>query len=265
MTNEFEATLRLSAFLGVLAVMLVWELVAPRRRLSRGRPGRWLANLGLVFLNTFLLRISLGAFAVTAAVYAGSEGVGLFNWLELPYLMALILSVVLLDMAIYWQHRLFHVIPLFWRLHRLHHADVDFDTTTGVRFHPIEIFLSILIKAALVLALGAPIMAVVVFEVLLSATSLFNHGNVKIPLPVDRLLRMVLVTPDMHRVHHSVIRRETDSNFGFSVPWWDYLFASYCAEPEAGQDDMEIGLPILRDKDENRIDKLLTQPFRNPD
>jgi sterol desaturase/sphingolipid hydroxylase (fatty acid hydroxylase superfamily) len=157
------------------------------------------------------------------------------------------------------------MVPLFWRLHRLHHADVDFDTTTGVRFHPIEIFLSMLIKAALVVTLGAPVMAVVVFEVLLSATSLFNHGNVKIPSSVDRWLRMVLVTPDMHRVHHSVIRQETDSNFGFSVPWWDYLFASYCAEPKAGQDGMEIGLPILRDEVENRFDKLLTQPFRQPD
>jgi len=265
MTNEIEAILRLSSFVGVLAVMLVWELAAPRRKLSRQRLGRWMANLGLVFLNTFLLRISLGAFAVTSAIYANNAGLGLFNWLQLPALVVLILSVVVLDVAIYWQHRLFHIVPLFWRLHRLHHADVDFDTTTGVRFHPVEIFLSMLIKAALVMALGAPVMAVVVFEILLSATSLFNHGNVKIPLPVERWLRMLLVTPDMHRIHHSVIRQETDSNFGFSVPWWDFLFASYCAEPQAGQDEMEIGLPILRDKIENRFDKLLTQPFRRPD
>ena len=265
MTNEIEAILRLSSFVGVLAVMLVWELAAPRRKLSRQRLGRWMANLGLVFLNTFLLRISLGAFAVTSAIYANNAGLGLFNWLQLPALVVLILSVVVLDVAIYWQHRLFHIVPLFWRLHRLHHADVDFDTTTGVRFHPVEIFLSMLIKAALVMALGAPVMAVVVFEILLSATSLFNHGNVKIPLPVERWLRILLVTPDMHRIHHSVIRQETDSNFGFSVPWWDFLFASYCAEPQAGQDEMEIGLPILRDKIENRFDKLLTQPFRRPD
>ena len=214
-------------------------------------------------MNTLLLRVTIGAFAVTVSVLAAQEQIGLFHLITMPYWLAVLASIVLLDLAIYWQHRLFHVIPIFWRLHRLHHADVDFDVTTGVRFHPIEIFLSMFIKAALVLLFGAPVLAVVLFEILLSATSLFNHGNVAIPVKLDRVLRLLLVTPDMHRVHHSSIKRETDSNFGFSVPWWDYLFASYCAQPDDGHDKMQIGLEIFRDKVDNRFDKLLIQPFRN--
>ncbi len=257
-----EATIRLSAFIGVFAVMVLWEVISSRRSLTRSRWQRWSANLGIVLLNTLLLRFTIGAIAVSTAVYATNQEFGLFHVLPLPPFLAVILSVILLDVAIYWQHRLFHLIPIFWRLHRMHHADLDFDTTTGVRFHPIEIFVSALIKAGLVLMMGAPVAAVVIFEVLLSATSLFNHGNVRLPLGLDRLVRLVLVTPDMHRVHHSVLPGEMNSNYGFSVSWWDRLFGSYVAQPKASHEDMQIGLPIFREEAEGRLDKLLTQPFR---
>ena len=182
--------------------------------------------------------------------------------LALPAWVGVVASVVLLDLAIYFQHVLFHAVPVLWRLHRMHHADLDFDVTTGLRFHPIEILLSMVIKLAVVAALGAPALAVLIFEVLLNATSMFNHGNVRIPAGLDRVLRWVVVTPDMHRVHHSILSRETNSNFGFNLPWWDRLFGTYRAQPAAGHEGMTIGIEQFRDPRELRLDRMLLQPFR---
>jgi sterol desaturase/sphingolipid hydroxylase (fatty acid hydroxylase superfamily) len=193
---------------------------------------------------------------------AESRGWGLFHLLDTPLWLSLVVSVAALDFAIYLQHRLFHAVPLLWRLHRMHHADLEIDVTTGARFHPIEILLSMIIKLGVVIALGAPAAAVLMFEVLLNATSMFNHGNVRLPLAADRLLRWVVVTPDMHRVHHSILPRETNSNFGFNLPWWDRLLGTYRPQPEAGHDGMTIGLDIFRDVRELRLDRLLLQPFR---
>jgi sterol desaturase/sphingolipid hydroxylase (fatty acid hydroxylase superfamily) len=265
MTENFlgnEPLVRLGAFAGILAAMALWELLAPRRRQSFRRSERWPSNLGIVALDTLLVRFVFPLTAVGVAVLAETRGFGLLQMLHAPAWLALVSAVVLLDLAIYFQHRLFHAVPVLWRVHRMHHADLEFDVTTGVRFHPFEILLSMLIKLAVVATLGAPAVAVVTFEVLLNATSMFNHGNVRIPQCIDAVLRWLLVTPDMHRVHHSVVPRETNSNFGFSLPWWDRLFCTYCAQPVAGHLDMTIGIKQLRNPQELRLDRMLVQPFR---
>jgi sterol desaturase/sphingolipid hydroxylase (fatty acid hydroxylase superfamily) len=199
------------------------------------------------------------------AALAAERGMGLLNLFHVPHPLAILLSVLALDLAIYLQHLMFHAVPLFWRLHRVHHADLDFDVTTGARFHPIEIGLSMLIKFAVILALGPPAVAVLVFEMLLNASSMFNHGNVRFPAAIDRVLRRVVVTPDMHRVHHSIDPRETNSNFGFSLPWWDRLFGTYRAEPQAGHEAMTIGIDRFRAPRELWLDRMLLQPFRSED
>lgn len=258
-----EVAIRLGFFIGVLTLMALWEILAPRRTLTVSRLWRWLSNLGIVFLNSALLRLLFPAAAVGMAVFAAKHGWGLFNQGQTPLWAAVIISVVLLDMAIYLQHVLFHAVPAFWRLHRVHHADLDFDVTTGVRFHPIEIILSMVIKFAAIAALGPPVVAVIVFEVLLNATSLFNHSNVHLPLALDRVLRLIVVTPDMHRVHHSIEDHETNSNFGFNLPWWDRLFGTYKAQPDADHRDMTIGIRDYRDLNEvDRLDGMLLLPFR---
>jgi sterol desaturase/sphingolipid hydroxylase (fatty acid hydroxylase superfamily) len=231
---QHEPWVRMSAFGLVLAAMALWELAAPRRALGHARLQRWPMNLGIVVLNTALLRLVLPLTAVGLAAVASERGWGLLNQLAPAPWIALIAAVVALDLAIYLQHVLFHAVPALWRLHRMHHADLDFDVTTGVRFHPVEILLSALIKLGAVAALGPPVAAVLVFELALNATSMFNHGNVRLPLAADRALRWLLVTPDMHRVHHSAVPRETNSNFGFSLPWWDRIFGTYLAQPAAG-------------------------------
>jgi sterol desaturase/sphingolipid hydroxylase (fatty acid hydroxylase superfamily) len=260
-----EWAIRLAAFAGVFAVMALWELWLPRRPLSVGRRPRWPGNLGIVALDTVLARVLFPTAAVGVALICEARGWGLFHWLALPFTIAAPLSVLVLDLAIYLQHALFHAVPVLWRLHRMHHADLDIDVTTGVRFHPIEILLSLLIKLGVVAAIGAPALAVLVFEVLLNATSLFNHSNVRMPPAVDRIVRWLVVTPDMHRVHHSIIRAETDSNFGFNFPWWDRLFGTYRAQPREGHDGMTIGIEAFRDPAELRFDRMLLQPFRNDD
>ena len=259
---ENEPTIRLTAFFGVLLVMAVWEAVAPRRQWSFQRRTRWPSNIGIVALNTIVVRLILPVAAVGMAVIADARGWGLFNAITLPDTLVVIASIVLLDLLIYLQHVLFHAVPVLWRLHRMHHADLDFDVTTGARFHPIEIALSMVIKMGAVAALGAPTLAVVVFEVVLNARAMFNHGNVALPVGLDRVLRLVVVTPDMHRVHHSVVLRETHSNFGFNLPWWDRLFGTYRAQPEAGHEGMTIGLDRFREERELRLHRMLTQPFR---
>jgi len=241
-----EATIRLVAFFGVLALVAFWEIRAPRRELSQKKTQRWTCNLGMVVLGAVLLRLVLLMTAVALALTAARNGWGIFNQIDVPYPVALIVSVVALDFAIYLQHVMFHAVPVLWRLHRVHHVDMDYDLTTGVRFHPVEILLSMLIKFAAVLVLGPPAAAVVVFEVLLNATAMFNHGNVRIPEGLDRVLRRFVVTPDMHRVHHSIEDAETNSNFGFNLPWWDRLCGTYRAQPQAGHLEMTIGTRGLR-------------------
>ena len=258
----FEIPIRLAAFAGVLAVMAAWELLAPRRHQAVERPLRWSSNLGLVVLDTVLVRILVPTTAVAIALLAEERGWGLFHSFLPPSWLAVLVCVIVLDLAIYLQHVLFHAVPALWRLHRMHHADLAFDVTTGVRFHPIEILLSMLIKLAVVAALGAPALAVLLFEMLLNATSMFSHGNVRIPERLDRMLRWIVVTPDMHRVHHSVEAAETNSNFGFNLPWWDRMFGTYRAQPRAGHDAMVIGIAQFRDRSELRLDRMLLQPFR---
>jgi sterol desaturase/sphingolipid hydroxylase (fatty acid hydroxylase superfamily) len=258
----YELVVRLGCFAGVLILMAVWEMLTPRRRLTISKPVRWFSNLGLVVLDNVAVRLLVPAGAFGAALVAEGRGWGLFHNLPLPVWLAAVLSVVALDFVIYLQHVLFHAVPLLWRLHMVHHADLDFDVTTGVRFHVLEILLSLGIKLAAVVLLGAPAVAVLIFEVLLNATSMFSHGNVRLPARLDRLLRLILVTPDMHRVHHSTEPRETNSNFGFNLPWWDYLFGTYRARPAAGLDGMTIGLEQFRDKRlADRLHWMLLLPF----
>lgn len=256
--------IRVGAAAAVFAAMALWEWRLPRRRLSAGRRPRWPGNLGIWAIDGVIVRLVGPAGAVGAALFAGERGWGLMPLFGLPYWLALIAGVIALDLVIYVQHVVFHHVPWLWRLHRVHHADPDIDVTTGVRFHPLEILLSLAIKVAAVVALGVPAPAVVVFEVLLNATSMFNHGNVALPPRLERIARLIVVTPQMHQVHHSIERAETDSNFGFNLPWWDRLFGTYRAAPQAGEARLTIGLPVFRDVAELNIVRLLTQPFRNP-
>ena len=259
---ELTNAIRLSAFLGIFAAMALWEVFAPRRTREFTRLQRWPNNIGIVVVNTLVLRLAFPVAAVGMATVAEAGGWGLLNSHAPPAWLAVVIAVVLLDLAIYLQHVMVHAVPAFWRLHRMHHADLDFDVTTGARFHPIEILLSMMIKLLVVAALGAPPVAVLIFEVMLNASSMFNHGNVRIPEGLDRVLRWLVVTPDMHRVHHSALRRETNSNFGFSLPWWDRLFGTYRAQPAAGHDAMTIGIEQFREPGDLRLDRMLIQPFK---
>ncbi len=258
-----EAPIRLGFFFGVLTVMAIWEVIAPRRALTIPRVRRWPHNLGLTFLNTFLLRLLFPAAAVGVAATAAQQGWGLFNVYALPPLVSALAAVVIMDFVIWLQHVMVHAVPALWRLHRVHHADLDYDVTTGARFHPLEIILSMLIKFATILLLGPPVVAVVLFEVLLNATAMFNHGNVRLSSAVDRVLRWLVVTPDMHRVHHSAEDDEANSNFGFNLPWWDRLFGTYRDQPRHGQLGMTIGIHKYRDPARvNRLPGMLILPFR---
>lgn len=259
-----EPLIRMGAFGAVLAIMTAWEVAAPRRRRDIPRLLRWSGNLGIVVLDTALVRLVFPMLAVGLALLGEARGWGLFNAVPVPDWLALIASVVLLDLAIYLQHVMFHAVPALWRLHRMHHADLEFDTSTGLRFHPLEILLSMGLKLGVVAALGPPAAAVLVFEVLLNATSLFNHGNVRLPLGLDRVLRWVIVTPDMHRVHHSIHPSETNSNFGFNLSLWDRLLGTYRAQPRDGHDGMTIGIEQFREPRELWLHRMLVQPFRGP-
>ncbi|MBT3359133.1 MAG: sterol desaturase family protein [Rhodospirillales bacterium] len=268
MENVFDTllanatALRLGVFFGVLALMMGLEARFPRRARAHSRKSRWPSNLGIVALNSLIARAAFPVAAVGIAALGETNGWGLFNSIGWPFWLTVVLSVVLLDFAIYLQHVLFHAVPALWRLHRMHHADTDIDVTNGARFHPIEIVLSMIIKMAVVAALGAPAIAVLIFEVVLNATAMFNHANLRLPPGLDLFLRLFIVTPDMHRVHHSAEPRETHKNFGFNLPWWDYLMGTYTGQPEAGHIAMTIGLPIFRSPRELRFDRMLSQPFR---
>ena len=259
-----EPDVRLAFFLGVLVVMALWEVAAPRRRREIPRLLRWTNNLGIVVLDTLVVRLAFPILAVGLALMAEQRGWGLFNVVATPGWVAFLVSVLALDLAIYLQHVMFHAVPTLWRLHRMHHADLEFDVTTGLRFHPVEILMSMGIKLAVVAALGPPAVAVLVFEVILNATAMFNHSNVNIPPAIDRVLRLVVVTPDMHRVHHSTDMRETDSNYGFNLPWWDRLMGTYRAQPAAGHEGMSIGIEQFRTRRDLWLDRMLVQPLIGP-
>lgn len=262
MSPGIEIAVRVSCYAAVFAAMAAWEWLAPRRALKVGRGPRWVNNLGILAVDIVAVRLIVPVAAVGVALLAAERGWGLLPLLGLPMWAAGVVGFVLLDLVIYLQHRVFHAVPILWRLHRTHHADLDIDVTTGVRFHPLEILLSAAIKIAAVAALGIPAVSVLIFEVVLNATSMFNHSNVALPPRLEPVVRWLLVTPQMHQVHHSVVQREHDSNFGFNLPWWDRLFGTYRAQAEAGE-RVEIGLPIFRDVRELRLDHLLTQPFRS--
>lgn len=252
--NEYviihEKTIRISFFFGILIIMALWEVIAPRRSLTVSKTVRWTNNLGLVFFNSFLLRVLFPAAAVGMAAFATDHSWGIFNYYDLTSWLVIVASIIVMDFMIYLQHVMVHAIPTLWRLHRMHHADLDFDVTTGARFHPLEIILSMLIKFATIVVLGPPVIAVVIFEIVLSATAMFNHSNARLPLRMDRLLRWIVVTPDMHRVHHSIEDDEANSNFGFSLPWWDHLFGTYRDQPRGGHEGMTIGIRKYRDPEQ---------------
>ena len=256
-----EPTLRLSFFLGILIAMAIWEVAAPRRRREIPRVLRWTNNLGIVVVDTILVRLTFPVVAVGLALMAEERGWGLFNVIEAPVWIAFVVSFLALDLVIYLQHVMFHAVPALWRLHRMHHADLDFDVTTGLRFHPVEILLSMGIKLAVVAALGPPAVVVLVFEVVLNGTAMFNHSNIRLPLGLDRVLRLIVVTPDMHRVHHSVHPKETNSNFGFNLPWWDRLLGTYLAQPRDGHEGMAIGIEQFRTRRDLWLDRMLIQPL----
>ncbi|WP_029131820.1 sterol desaturase family protein [Sedimenticola selenatireducens] len=257
-----ELPIRLGFFFGIFVVMAAWEVRSPRRTLTVSKAVRWVNNLGLVFLNSLVLRVLFPAAAVGVAVLAQQRGWGLLNLYEIPFVPSVVIAVVTMDFVIYLQHVMVHAIPILWRLHRVHHADLDYDVTTGARFHTFEIILSMLIKFATIMVLGPPVVAVVIFEVLLNATAMFNHANVRLPEGLDRMLRWFVVTPDMHRVHHSVEDDEANSNFGFSLPWWDRLFGTYRDQPRGGHEGMTIGIHKFRDpKQVDQLPGMLALPF----
>ncbi len=261
-----ETTLRLGVFLAVFVVMAAAEALRPKRTLLHSKGRRWLTNLSIVALDSFVVRLmgtlAIPLVAAAAAFYAVRHGWGLFNWLDWPMWLEWLLAILILDLAIWFQHLVSHKVPLLWRLHRMHHADVDIDVTTAIRFHPIEIALSMLWKIVCVLLLGAAPEAVILFEIILNGCAMFNHANVALPQSVDRALRLWIVTPDMHRVHHSVIRREHDSNYGFNLSVWDRLFGTYIPQPEKGHEGMTVGLTPYQSEDPTRLGWSLLLPFR---
>ncbi len=258
-----EISIRMGFFIGILTIMALWEFIAPRRALTVSKTVRWLNNLGIAFLNSFLLRLAFPTAAVGVALFAEHHGWGLLHYYQIPTGLAVFFAIVAMDLVIYIQHVLVHAIPILWRFHRLHHADLDYDLTTGARFHPIEIFLSMGIKFAAIIVLGTPVVAVILFEITLNLMAMFNHANVKLPLGVDRILRLLFVTPDMHRVHHSIEDDETNSNFGFNLSIWDRLMGTYRDQPRAGHKNMTLGIHTYRDaKDVSWLPGMLMLPFK---
>ena len=261
---ENEATIRLAVFVGLFAALALIEAALPRRVRAQPRSARWMTNWAIIILDTLTLRlmaIALPLLAVGAALDAQAHGWGVMNALGLPLWLAAILTILIFDLAIWAQHLITHKIPILWKFHRVHHADRDIDVTTAIRFHPVEIALSMLLKIGLVYLLGPPALGIILFEIILNGTAMFNHANIKLPLGLDALLRRVLVTPDMHRVHHSIHRHEHDSNYGFALSIWDRMFGTYIAQPEKGHEDMEIGLEWQDDRP-SRLGWSLMLPFR---
>ncbi|MEM1252702.1 MAG: sterol desaturase family protein [Cyanobacteria bacterium P01_H01_bin.21] len=261
---DHEAKIRFGIFFGILTIMTLWEIVAPCRRPSAPKTMRWFSNVGLLVLGTAVLRTLFPMAAVGVAAIADEHQWGMFQSLQMPYWQTVVFSIVILDFITYLQHILFHALPALWRLHRVHHVDLDFDVTTGLRFHPLELLLSMAGKLTVVLLLGPPMIAVLLFEVILNATSMFNHGNVSLPDQIDRYLRWFIVTPDMHRIHHSIITQETNSNYGFNLPWWDYILGTYRHRPSVSHTDMTIGLAeYQKDLRAEQLPWMLVLPFLN--
>jgi sterol desaturase/sphingolipid hydroxylase (fatty acid hydroxylase superfamily) len=256
-----EAVSRLVFFVGIFALIAIWERMSPRRSMTTSKKVRWISNLGITLINPLVVRLLFPILAVDMALKAQEGGWGILSNVGLPFWLKLVIGIVVLDLVIYLQHVMFHAIPILWRLHMMHHADLDYDLTTGLRFHPIEIILSIGIKLTVVAALGPPALAVLIFEILLTGMAMFNHGNILLPSKIDEILRYFVVTPDMHRVHHSVIIRETNSNYGFNLSWWDRLFGTYCAQPAKGHEGMTIGLSQFREPKKLTLPWLLALPF----
>jgi sterol desaturase/sphingolipid hydroxylase (fatty acid hydroxylase superfamily) len=259
MTNEAE--IRLGFFFGIFLLVALWELLSPRRVLTTSKPVRWISNMGVVALNTLAVRAIFPIIGVHIAFTAQEKGWGLLNVIDLPEGLSILVGILVLDLVVYLQHVMFHALPILWRLHMMHHADLDYDVTTGLRFHPIEIIISMIIKMTAIAALGPSVFTVIIFEIILNGAAMFNHGNIKLSISVDKYLRLLMVTPDMHRVHHSVTIRETNSNFGFNFPWWDRLFSTYRAQPAAGHEGMTIGLSQFRDPKRSALHWMLVLPF----
>ena len=259
---DYEVLIRLSAFSSIFVIMSILEVISPKRTLSINKSKRWINNIAIVIFNSIVIRIFFPTAAVGVAIWAQDQQFGLFYSLNIPYYLSIPLTIILLDLVIYFQHIMFHITPLFWRFHRVHHIDQDIDVTTGLRFHPFEIILSLLIKFFAIVLIGIPAISVVLFEVILNATSMFNHSNIHIGKTFDHWLRMILVTPDMHRVHHSTITKETNSNYGFNLSIWDRLFKTYRAQPKEGHQQMKIGLSQYRNKNQTQqILPMLWFPF----
>lgn len=259
--------LRLTAFLTILIALAIIETYRPKRQLTLPRLMRWKHNIAVAVFNNIILKITMPLFAIDAALYSQTHQIGVLPTLfELntlsTNLIVIFFAIIILDIIIYFQHRLFHKVPLLWRLHSMHHSDLDFDVTTAIRFHPIEIMFSLCIKIAAILLFGVPVLAVIIFEVLLNISAMFNHSNIALPKKLDTLLRYLIVTPDMHRIHHSIDPTETNHNYGFFLSWWDWLFNSYQATPKVDHQSMTIGLPYFREQTEYKIQRMLTQPFR---
>ena len=256
-----DLTIRLIAFLGILTLMAMWEVVAPRRTLQTSKPQRWMSNLAIALINTVVLRVLFASGAMGMALLAQEQHWGLLNNVVFPVWLELLIAFIALDLLLYLQHVMFHAIPALWRLHMMHHSDLDVDVTTGIRFHPGEVALSMLIKLGAIVLIGAPTTAVLVFEVILNATSMFNHSNVRIPASIDRLLRWFIVPPDMHRIHHSTLPQETNRNFGFNLPWWDHLLGTYLKDPSQTHGTMMLGLTQFRDASRLTLSGILGLPF----
>lgn len=257
-----EGTFRLGVFCSLLLVMVIWETLDPKRRRIYARRERWFGNLGIIVFNTAIMRVALPFLAVDVALFTGKKGWGLFNALDWAAGLEILLAIILLDLVVYWQHRIFHLVPVLWRLHKVHHTDRDFDTTTALRFHPVEIWLSMLLKIIVVFVFGVSALAVILFEVILNGMALFNHANIRLPEKIETALRMFVVTPDMHRIHHSVRSDEFNSNFGFNLSLWDRLFSSYCGVPRESQELMTIGQSDHQSDEARSLIFMLMLPFR---
>lgn len=258
---EYESYIRLGAFLGIFALLTIWEISTPKRALLELRRFRWFSNIGLIVISSILVRFILPTAAVGVALHVEQDNLGFLNHYDLPFLLQFVLAFVLMDLAIYFQHVMFHALPLFWRFHRVHHSDLDCDITTGLRFHPFEIAISIIFKFIVIISIGAPVLAVVIFEIILNAASMFTHSNIKIPASFEYIVRWFIVTPDMHRIHHSVKENESNSNFGFFISIWDRILGTYTNDPESGHINMKIGLKNFREPKWQNLRWLIYLPF----
>lgn len=258
---QYESVIRLGSFLGLFALLTIWEISSPKRELLQLRRFRWFSNIGLIVISSVLIRFIIPTAAVGVALHVEQHQVGFLNLYNMPFIVQFLLAFILMDLAIYFQHVMFHALPMFWRFHRVHHSDLDCDITTGLRFHPFEMIISILFKFLVILSIGAPVLAVVIFEVILNAASMFTHSNIKLPSAIEPIVRFIIVTPDMHRIHHSMNENETNSNFGFFISIWDRLFGTYIKEPEKGHENMEIGLSFFREPKWQNLRWLIYLPF----